>query len=131
MKNGISLFLNEEEKRLLNDNSKKAGITKSAYVREMINNKKYLEERNLLKAFLLEIDELKTELNKIGTNINQIAFALNAQVIPSENTIQKEINELKEILTECKVTISNLPKAKISKRKNKWIKTIKRRLKNG
>ena len=119
MKNGISLFLNEEEKRLLNDNSKKAGITKSAYVREMINNKKYLEERNLLKAFLLEIDELKTELNKIGTNINQIAFALNAQVIPSENTIQKEINELKEILTECKVTISNLPKAKKSKKKNK------------
>lgn len=119
MKNGISLFLNEEEKRLLNDNSKKAGITKSAYVREMINNKKYLEERNILKAFLLEIDELKTELNKIGTNINQIAFALNAQVIPSENTIQKEINELKEILTEYKAMISNLPKAKISKRKNK------------
>ena len=68
----ICLRLNEKEARALKEKAKQCGLSKSAYLRRLIMNKP-------VKARPPEaIHELYVEINRIGTNINQIARNCNA-----------------------------------------------------
>lgn len=98
MKNGISLFLNEEEKQILKEKAKEIGITRSALIREMIKNIDYVKERKSLIDFILINQSLLKELNKIGININQIALSLNSNIKQEKDEIIEEIKELKRLL---------------------------------
>ena len=70
----ICLRLNEKETRALKEKAKRCGLSKSAYLRRLILDLP-------VKARPPEaIHELYVEINRIGTNINQIARACNAGV---------------------------------------------------
>lgn len=71
---GICLRLNEKETRALKEKAKQCGLSKSAYLRRLILDLP-------VKARPPEaIHELYVEINRIGTNINQIARACNAGI---------------------------------------------------
>ena len=67
--------MTSEEAKLLKENALGANMGESAYLRLMISQKPndYPEIRRLLK-------DLINEVNRIGVNINQIAFNNNAGV---------------------------------------------------
>jgi len=70
----ICLRLNEKEARALKEKAKQCGLSKSAYLRRLILDQP-------VKVRPPEaIHELYVEINRIGTNINQIARACNAGV---------------------------------------------------
>lgn len=117
MKNGISLYLNANEKVLLKTRAEKAGITQSAYLRELLLNEQYLKQKDVLELLTYINKELLKHLEKIGNNINQIAYVLNSGIAKSPKDILNEINELKTLLKEHKQIILNQNKVKIFKKR--------------
>ena len=69
---GWMLWLNDEEIKKLKNDSKKAGLSQSAYVRNLINGYKPKEQPSD------EIFEMLKQLRGIGVNLNQIARKANA-----------------------------------------------------
>lgn len=75
----ICLRLNENETRALKEKAKQCGLSKSAYLRRLILNQP-------VKARPPEaVHDLYVEINRIGTNINQIARACNAGMADPDN----------------------------------------------
>lgn len=71
--------------------AKQCGLTKSAYLRRLILNKP-------VKARPPEvIRELYVEINRIGTNVNQIARACNAGMAEPDNAAAQALFLLKKI----------------------------------
>ena len=68
----ICLRLNEKEAQALKEKARQCGISKSAYLRRLILNKPVKARPPAA------LHELYVEINRIGTNINQIARACNA-----------------------------------------------------
>lgn len=114
----IYMYLNEKEKSILKTKCKKLNISQSSYVREVILNLDYIENKQLLKEFLNTNKLLLENLHRIGSNINQIAYALNINVSQSDESIAFEMRELKKLLQEYKdfMMTSKFPKL-LKKRK--------------
>lgn len=112
------IYMNKKEIKMLEDKAKKLNISKSAYLNELVSNINYLENRTLFEEFLNTNKLLLENMHRIGNNINQIAYALNINVKQSDESIAKEIRELKELLSEYKdfITTSKYPKL-LKKRK--------------
>lgn len=117
MKNGFNLYLNANEKILLKTRAKEAGITQSAYLRELLLNEQYLKQKDILELLTYINKELLMHLEKIGNNINQIAYVLNSGIAKSPQSIFEEINDLKKLLKEHKQLIHTQNKAKILKKR--------------
>ena len=114
----IYMYLNEKEKSILKTKCKKLNISQSSYVREVILNLDFIENKQLLKEFLNTNKLLLENLHRIGSNINQIAYALNINVSQSDESIAFEMRELKKLLQEYKdfMMTSKFPKL-LKKRK--------------
>jgi len=67
----LCLRLNEAEKEQLEMNAVKCGLSKSVYLRRLIMGTEVKARPSR------EIKELRTEIHKIGSNINQIARSVN------------------------------------------------------
>lgn len=100
MKKGICIYLNEKEMELLKQKAQENQTKKSKYIREILLNLPYLENKKDFTELLIVNKELLKYLNNIGNNINQIAFVLNSKKYQDSETILKEIQSLKEILKE-------------------------------
>ena len=74
----LCLRLNQAEKEQLETNATKCGLSKSVYLRRLIM------ETEVKARPSSEIRELRTEVHKIGSNINQIARSINAEQGSSE-----------------------------------------------
>ena len=75
----ICLRLSAEEKELLEHSARTCGLSKTAYLRRLILGKE-------VKALpSQEIKALRTEVHKIGVNINQIARSVNAGIAKAED----------------------------------------------
>ena len=75
----ICLRLSAEEKERLEHNARTCGLSKTAYLRRLILGKE-------VKALpSQEIKALRTEVHKIGVNINQIARSVNAGIAKAED----------------------------------------------
>ena len=73
----LCLRLSQAEKDMLDKNSAKCGISKSAYLRRLIMGTPVRSKPSG------EIRELRVEVHRIGNNINQIARGVNSgQVTP-------------------------------------------------
>lgn len=73
----LCLRLSQAEKEQLEANAEKCGLSKSVYLRRLIMGTPVKARPSS------EIRELRTEIHKIGSNINQIARSFNAgQGIP-------------------------------------------------
>ncbi len=64
-------YLNSEEKKLLKEKSKKAGLNESEFIRSMIKGYKIKEQPTK------EIREFTKDISGIANNINQIAKSVN------------------------------------------------------
>lgn len=67
----ICLRLSVEEKERLERSARACGLSKTAYLRRLILEK--------------EVKALRTEVHKIGVNINQIARSVNAGIARAED----------------------------------------------
>ena len=75
----ICLRLSAEEKERLEHSARACGLSKTAYLRRLILEKE-------VKALpSQEIKALRTEVHKIGVNINQIARSVNAGIARAED----------------------------------------------
>ena len=76
----ICLRLNADEAQKLITNAKACGLTRTAYLRRMLNG------YNLKPRPSVELEALRTEIHQIGNNINQIARKANAGFASREET---------------------------------------------
>ncbi len=70
-KRKVQVFLTEAEHQYLKDKAGSCGLTMSEYFR------KVMKDGLVVKLETYDIKELSKELNKIGTNLNQIAKHVN------------------------------------------------------
>jgi len=98
------LRMTSEEAKLLKENALGANMGESAYLRLMISQKPndYPEIRRLLK-------DLINEVNRIGVNINQIAFNNNAGFYSEneKNRLFAYMRKLNRIVDEAVKVIGN------------------------
>ena len=86
----LQLRLTPEEKENLLSKADEARMTVSDYIANLLENKKVQLEKN--------IPALIYEINKIGVNINQIAYIGNSQRYVNEellNRVHQDMNEIK------------------------------------
>ena len=89
----ICLRLDEEEKERLENDAKRCGLTRNAYLRRLITGSAVRERPNE------EIKLLRTEIHRIGNNLNQIARSVNMGVANPEDvkyglTMMEKVYEL-------------------------------------
>ena len=76
----ICLRLNADEVQKLITNAKACGLTRTAYLRRLLNG------YDLKPRPSAELEALRTEIHQIGNNINQIARKANAGFASREET---------------------------------------------
>lgn len=115
------VYLNKKDKQIFKDNlenkAKKIGISNSAYLKELILNIDYIENRELFSEFLDTNKLLLENMRYIGNNINQIASALHMNIAQSDESIVKEIRELQKLLNEYKDFVMNSKYPKLFKKR--------------
>lgn len=90
-KNELKIYLNDDEKYILDEKVRLSGIKdKSAFLRQLI-----------LYGFVYDIDysdlrEYNTTLSKIGNNLNQIAKRMNA----TGNIYATDVKQVKELMKQ-------------------------------
>ena len=75
----ICLRLNADEAQKLITNAKACGLTRTAYLRRLLNG------YDLKPRPSAELEALRTEIHQIGNNINQIARSVNAGIAKPED----------------------------------------------
>ena len=75
----ICLRLNADEVQKLITNAKACGLTRTAYLRRLLNG------YDLKPRPSAELEDLRTEIHQIGNNINQIARSVNAGIAKPED----------------------------------------------
>lgn len=82
---GFFIHLTEEEHKMLSDKAEYCDITKSEFVRGIINN------GAIIKYATCDIQAAIAEINRVGNNINQIAKKLNE----TGSFLEQDFEELK------------------------------------
>ena len=78
-----------KDKENLKNKAKLANMNMSEYIISLSENK---------KIFVIDgVPELMTAINRIGTNINQVAAVANTQRFVNENQLEKILKEMKNI----------------------------------
>ena len=75
----ICLRLSTNEAQKLITNAKACGLTRTAYLRRLLNG------YDLKPRPSAELEALRTEIHQIGNNINQIARSVNAGIATAED----------------------------------------------
>lgn len=114
----VSMFINKKDFEIFKKKAKKAGIPHSTYLRELVLNIEYIENRTLFEEFLNTNKLLLENMQRIGNNINQIAHYLNMSINQSDREILATMQSLRELLNEYKsfMATSKYPKL-LKKRK--------------
>ena len=110
--NRLWIRINSDDLDKLNKDSKDLNLTKSQLLRLYINNKKLSTTLATLNKSIEFNNLMLHQISRIATNINQIAYNLNANKtnnIDSINAFSKEAQDTKEIFKEISKTykISN------------------------
>lgn len=99
-----TLRLMPEEAKVLADKAKANGMNEAEYIRLLISQKPndYPEVRKLLMGLI-------NEVNRIGININQIAFNSNAQLYSKKDKEQllAYMKKLNNMVNEAVIKIGN------------------------
>lgn len=115
------VYLNKKDKQIFKNNlenkAKKIGISNSAYLKELILNIDYIENRELFKEFLDTNKLLLDNMQRIGNNINQIAYHLNMNISQSDEEILVTMQSLRNLLNEYKNFVINSKYPKLFKKR--------------
>jgi len=89
-KDGVILLrCYKKDKEELREKAKQASMNMSEYIISLSENK---------KIFVIDgVPELMTAINRIGTNINQVAAVANTQRFVNENQLEKILKEMKDV----------------------------------
>ncbi|WP_437124388.1 plasmid mobilization protein [Acutalibacter caecimuris] len=96
----LSLRLNEKEHKRITRRAKSCGLTKSAYVRQLIVG---YEPRESPPADYLA---MARELKEIGNNLNQLAFVANATGLIDEVAYYENVIHLRDSLRRIEQTVT-------------------------
>ena len=76
--------LDEEVEARLKMRSKELGISYAEYIRELINKELITNNLDTIYSFMLQLDKVYNELNRIGINLNQAVKKMNSKTIKNE-----------------------------------------------
>lgn len=91
--------LDEEIEARLKIRSTQLGISYAEYIRELINKELLTNNLDTIYNFMLKLDKVYNELNRIGINLNQAVKKMNSKSIKNEvlNFEDEVINYCEEI----------------------------------
>lgn len=96
----VQVWLNEEENTKLQNNSKKAGLSRESYLRTLING---YAPKELPPA---DYYTMIRELHAIGSNLNQMAARANATRHIDRTVFQYEANRLRKAVLDIQTTVT-------------------------
>lgn len=80
--------LTEETAKLLVERSKAENMNESEYIRYLLQNQ---SERPRSRELELEVMRLRNEINRIGTNVNQIAKNSNSYIYTEDDKVELRV----------------------------------------
>lgn len=97
--------LNEELEARLKLRSKELGISYAEYIRELISKELLTNNLDTIYSFMLKLDKVYNELNRIGINLNQSLRKINTKstrdiVLRFEDEVINYCEEIAEILED-------------------------------
>ena len=97
--------LNEELEARLKIRSKELGMSYAEYIRELISKELLNNNLDTIYAFMLKLDKVYNELNRIGINLNQSVKKMNSkniknEVLDFEDIVINYCEEIAEILED-------------------------------
>lgn len=76
--------LDEEVEARLKLRSAELGISYAEYIRELINKELLTNSLDTIYNFMLKLDKIYNELNRIGINLNQAVKKMNTKTVKNE-----------------------------------------------
>ena len=76
--------LDEEVEARLKLRSAELGISYAEYIRELINKELISNNLDTIYSFMLKLDKVYNELNRIGINLNQALKKMNSKSVKNE-----------------------------------------------
>ena len=73
--------LDEELEARLKMRSSQLGISYAEYIRELINKELISNNLDTIYSFMLKLDKVYSELNRIGINLNQSVKKMNSKTV--------------------------------------------------
>lgn len=113
------IYLDENDKEVLESICKKENANKSALFRKFIHTQKYLKLVKDIENYNELNKELLYQIKRYGANLNQIAYHLNTDISKEDeakNDFKKLFIEFKKLIEEYKKNI-NFIKLKVSHKK--------------
>ena len=97
--------LDEELEARLKLRSVELGISYAEYIRELISKELLTNNLDTIYSFMLKLDKVYNELNRIGINLNQSVRKINTKstkdiVLKSEDEVINYCEEIAEILED-------------------------------
>ena len=97
--------LDEELEARLKLRSAELGISYAEYIRELISKELLTNNLDTIYSFMLKLDKIYNELNRIGINLNQSVKKMNSksvknEVLDFENEIINYCEEIAEVLED-------------------------------
>lgn len=97
--------LDEEVEARLKLRSAELGISYAEYIRELINKELLTNNLDTIYSFMLKLDKVYNELNRIGINLNQAVKKMNSksvknEVLDFEDIVIGYCEEIAEILED-------------------------------
>lgn len=97
--------LDEEIEARLKLRSVELGISYAEYIRELISKELLTNNLDTIYSFMLKLDKVYNELNRIGINLNQSVRKINTKstkdiVLKSEDEVINYCEEIAEILED-------------------------------
>lgn len=97
--------LDEELEARLKMRSAELGISYAEYIRELISKELLTNNLDTIYSFMLKLDKVYNELNRIGINLNQSVRKINTKstkdiVLKFEDEVIKCCEEIAEVLED-------------------------------
>ena len=97
--------LDEELEIRLKMRSKELGISYAEYIRELISKELLINNLDTIYSFMLKLDKVYNELNRIGINLNQSVRKINTKsikdiVLKFEDEVINYCEEIAEVLED-------------------------------
>lgn len=109
------VYISQEENKKIQQNMEKIGsINFSDYARKCLTNQKiYTVDFTEIREMTVAISTAKTDLQKIGNNINQIAKSLNTtEQNKTKELIENYQNQLEDLNKNIRKTLADIVKGK-------------------
>lgn len=105
------IYFTEADARVLKRLSQRRNESKSAVVRKLVHIEKYADVLEQIETNNEIISEFLREFGRLGANLNQIAYHLNANITGSEeakNDLEKNMRDFAAAIKELSAKIEDL-----------------------